>query len=326
MAFPIHRPRRLRYKETLRKMVRETKLSVDDLIYPLFVVGEDNVKSPLHEIPGCYLLSGKYLVEEAKAISGLGIPAVLIFGIPSESEKDENASGAYSSEGPTQKAVTTLKSAVPELIVITDTCLCEYTSDGHCGIVKDNQIDNDLTLEIIKKAALSQAKSGSDVIAPSGMMDGVVQAIRTTLDDAGYHETLTMPYSAKYASNLYGPFKGATKSKPKISKHATHQLDFANRREALREVRLDIDEGADIIMIKPALFYLDIVWCVKREFDIPVAAYNVSGEYAMILAAGKRHLIDSDQVMLETLICIKRAGADMIVTYFAKSAAGLLRA
>ncbi|MBN1842781.1 MAG: porphobilinogen synthase [Deltaproteobacteria bacterium] len=324
MAFPVHRLRRLRYKETLRRMVRETRLSVDDLIYPLFVVGEDNIKSPMSEIPGCYFLSGDYLIEEAKEVSRLGIPAVLLFGLPSEREKDKNASMAYSPEGATQKAVRKLKSALPQLTVITDVCLCEYTIDGHCGVIRGDQIDNDLTLEIIEKTALSLAEAGSDVLAPSGMMDGVVQAIRTALDDSNYHQTLTMPYSAKFASKFYGPFKEGTKSKPKIGKHSTHQIDVANGVEALREVGFDIEEGADIVIVKPALTCLDIICSVKREFTIPVAAYNVSGEYTMILAASEKNLIDAEDAMLETLTCIKRAGADMVITYFAKEAARLL--
>jgi porphobilinogen synthase len=263
-------------------------------------------------------------VDAAKEVIELGIPAVLIFGIPLESQKDENASMGYSPEGAIQKAVRKLKSAAPDLTLITDVCLCEYTVHGHCGVIRDNQIHNDLTLEIIQKCALSHAEAGADVVAPSAMMDGMVQAIRAVLDDCGYHNTLTMPYSAKFASNFYGPFKEGTKSKPKISKHRSHQIDFANADEALREIRLDIEEGADMVIVKPALTCLDIVYRVKQACHIPVAAYNVSGEYAMILAAGERNLIDRDQVMLEILTCIKRAGADMIITYFAKEAARLL--
>jgi len=324
MAFPIHRLRRLRQKETIARMVRETRLSVDDLIYPLFVTTEDNVRSEIREIPGCYFLSGRYLVEAAKEVMELGIPAVLIFGIPLESQKDENASMAYSPQGAIQKAVRKLKSAEPGLTLITDVCLCEHTIHGHCGVLKGDQIHNDLTLEVIQKSALSHAEAGADVVAPSAMMDGVVQAIRAVLDDSGYHDTLTMPYSAKFASNFYGPFKQGTKSKPKISKHRTHQIDFANGDEALREIRLDIEEGADIVIVKPALTCLDIVYRVKQECHIPVAAYNVSGEYAMVLAADERNLIDRDQVVLEILTCIKRAGADMIITYSAKEVARLL--
>jgi porphobilinogen synthase len=324
MAFPVHRLRRLRQKETIARMVRETTLSVDDLIYPLFVASEDNVRSEIREIPGCCFLSGRYLVEAAKEVMELGIPAVLIFGIPLESQKDENASMGYSPEGAIQKAVRKLKSAAPGLTLITDVCLCEYTVHGHCGVIRDNQIHNDLTLELIQKCALSHAEAGADVVAPSAMMDGMVQAIRAVLDDSGYHDTLTMPYSAKFASNFYGPFKQGTKSKPKISKHRTHQIDFANGDEAIREIRLDVEEGADMVIVKPALTCLDIVYRVKQECHIPLAAYNVSGEYAMILAAGERNLIDREQVMLETLTCIKRAGADMIITYFAREAARLL--
>jgi len=325
MVFPVHRLRRLRGKEALQRMVRETKLSQDDLIYPLFVVSEDNVRSEIAEIPGSYYLSGKYLVEEAKEISGLGIPAVLLFGIPPQDQKNDNASLAYSPTGPTQKAARRLKSAVPELIIITDVCLCEYTLHKHCGVIKNDQIHNDMTLELIQKAALSQAEAGSDVVAPSAMIDGMVQAIRSILDAHGYHQTLTMPYSAKFASHFYGPFKRSTQSKPRTSKHKTHQIDFANSNEALREVRMDIEEGADILIVKPALAYLDIIYRIKQNFNIPVAAYNVSGECAMIFAAGEKNLIERDKVILETLTCIKRAGADMIITYFAKKAVRLLR-
>lgn len=324
MAFPKHRLRRLRYKETIRRMVRETRLSVDDLIYPLFVVSEDNVKSDIATIPGSYKLSGTYLVEETREINRLGIPAVLLFGIPEESKKDEKATMAYSPEGPIQKAVRKIKNAVPELTVITDLCLCEYMNHGHCGVLKDDYIHNDSTLKLIQKAALSQAEAGADVIAPSGMMDGTVQAIRAVLDNSNYQNTLTMPYSAKFVSHFYGPFKEGTKSKPSVSKHHTHQIDFTNANEALREVKLDIEEGADMVIIKPALTCLDIIYRVKQKYNIPVAAYNVSGEYVMLLAAGERNLIDKDQVMMETLTCIKRAGADMIITYFAKEAARLL--
>jgi porphobilinogen synthase len=324
MSFPIQRMRRLRYKETLRNMLRETTLSLEDLIYPLFVVNEENIKSEIHEIPGSYLLSGKHLVEEARRVKGLGIPAVLIFGVLSETEKDESGSTAYSPQGPAQKAVRKLKSVLPELTLITDLCLCEYRLDGHCGVVREDQIHNDLTLEIIQKTALSQADAGADAIAPSGMMDGMVQAIRTVLDDSGYHETLTIPYSAKFASNFYAPFKQGSKSKPKVSKHATHQIDLANGKEALREVKLDIDEGADMVIIKPALSCLDVICNVKREYNIPVAAYSVSGEYAMILSAGEQGVLDSEKVMMEVLTSIKRAGANMIITYFAQEAARLL--
>ena len=324
MAFPKHRLRRPIYKETIRRMVRETKLSVDDLIYPLFVVSEDDVKSDIATIPGSYKLSGTYLVEEAREVNRLGIPAVLLFGIPEESKKDEKATMAYFPEGPIQKAIRKIKNAVPELTVITDLCLCEYMNHGHCGVLKDDYIHNDTTLKLIQKTALFQAEAGADVIAPSGMMDGAVQAIRTILDNSNYQNTLTMPYSAKFVSHLYGPFKEGTKSKPSVSKHHTHQIDFANTNEALREVKLDIEEGADMVIIKPALTCLDIIYRVKQKFNIPIAAYNVSGEYVMILAAGEKNLINSNQAILETLTSIKRAGADMIITYFAKEAAKVL--
>jgi porphobilinogen synthase len=324
MSFPIHRLRRLRKNDAIRRLVRQTTIATDDLIYPLFVTSEDNIKSEMSEISGSYYLSGQYLTEEAKGISGLGIPAVLIFGIPPENQRDENASLSYSPSGPVQKAVKILKSAVPDLVIITDVCLCEYTIHRHCGIIKDNNIDNDLTLEVIQKIALSHAEAGSDVIAPSAMMDGMVQAIRGILDIEGFSHTLIMPYSVKYASNLYGPFKKSTKSRPTIGKNRTHQIDFANSNEALREAEADIDEGADIIIVKPALTCLDIIYRIKQTYNIPVAAYNVSGEYSMVHVASERNLIDRTAAIYETLTCMKRAGADMIITYFAKEAAEIL--
>jgi porphobilinogen synthase len=324
MTFPIHRLRRLRKNDAIRRLVRETTLTTDDLIYPLFVVGEDNIRSEMLEISRSYYLSGQYLVEEAKGIKGLGIPAVLLFGIPLENQRDESASLSYSPLGPVQKAAKILKSAVPDLTIITDVCLCEYTTHRHCGIIKDKNIDNDLTLEVIQKIALSHAEAGSDVIAPSAMMDGMVQAIRSILDIHGFSHTLIMPYSVKYASNLYGPFKKSTNSKPVIGKNQTHQIDFANSNQALREAKADIDEGADIIIVKPALTCLDIVYRIKQTYNIPVATYNVSGEYSMIHAAGEKNLIDRDLAIYEILTCMKRAGADMIITYFAKEAANLL--
>lgn len=325
MAFPIQRLSRLRQKDTLRRLVRETRLSVDDLIYPLFLVDEENARSEIPQIPGSYYLSGKHLVEEARKLEGLGIPAVLLFGIPLQDRKDDGASISYSPEGPVQKGVRMLKRALPQLTVITDICLCEYTLHGHCGITRNDRIHNDLTLEVIAKAALSHAEAGSDAVAPSAMRDGMVRAIRSILDSGGYHETLTMPYSAKFASHFYGPFKKGTKSSPGVGKHRTHQIDFANSDEALREVRADEEEGADIVIVKPALPSLDIIYRVKQECNIPVAAYHVSGEYGMILAAAEKNLLDIDSAVLESLTCIKRAGADMIITYSAKSVAGLLR-
>ena len=321
MSFPVVRPRRLRQKDSLRKMARETKLSTDDLIYPLFVISENNVKTPMKHIPGSYFLSGKPLVEEAKEVANRGIPAVLLFGVPEEREKDNKATVAYSPNGPAQKAVKQIKNQVPELTVITDLCLCEYMKHGHCGVIKGDEIHNDLTIDLLAKAALSMAQAGADVIAPSAMMDGMVLAIRSALDDSGYHNTLTMPYSAKFASNLYGPFKKGTKSEPSNGKHVTHQLDYANGDEAVREVDLDIEEGADMIIVKPALTSLDIIYRIKQEFNIPLAAYNVSGEYSMIVSAGEKNMLNKTMVMLETLTCIKRSGADMIISYFAKDAA-----
>ncbi|MFC1850224.1 porphobilinogen synthase [candidate division CSSED10-310 bacterium] len=306
-------------------MIRETTLGVDDLIYPLFVSGQENCNSEIKEIPGCSLLSGKYLIAEAQQICDLGIPAVLLFGIPEEVEKDDQASMAYSPVGPIQKAIRALKANVPALTVFADNCLCEFMAHGHCGVVNRHQIDNDLSLELIKKAALSQAEAGADGIAPSGMMDGMVHAIRFILDEHHFQQTLTMPYAAKFAASFYGPFKAGTKSKPEKSRHATHQIDFHNSNESLREIRLDIEEGADIIIVKPALPCLDIIYRVKQECHIPVAAYNVSGEYVMILAAAEKKVMEGEKVMLESLSSIKRAGADLIITYFAKTVAVLLR-
>ena len=323
--FPVHRPRRLRRTENIRRLVRETQLSTDDLIYPLFVAGEEQVKRPLEALPGVNMLSGDHLLEEVRIVRDLGIPAVLLFGIPEDSAKDENASLAYSPKAPVQRAVRQIKNTVPELVVISDVCLCEYHRDGHCGLVRDGEIDNDLTLESIQKSALSLAEAGSDIIAPSGMMDGTVRAIRSVLDGAGYAQALTMPYSAKFHSRLYGPFKDATRSTPAESKHATHQVDVANARQALSKIRMDIEEGADIIIVKPALWYLDIVARARKMFDVPIAAYNVSGEYNMVIAAGRGHSAAATELMLEALSCIKRAGADMIITYFAKDAARVLR-
>jgi len=319
MSFPYHRPRRLRSKEALRRMVRETTLSPDDLIYPLFVRHGKGLKEPIPSMPGCYRFSPDMLVEEAKEISSLGIPAVILFGIPEV--KDERASEAYAPDGIVQQAVRALKEAVPELVVITDVCLCEYTSHGHCGLVQNGVILNDPTLELLAKTALSHVAAGADMVAPSDMMDGRVKAIREALDREGYSHIPIMAYSAKYASAFYGPFREAAESAPQFGDRSTYQMDPPNADEALREVELDIEEGADIVMVKPALAYLDIIRRVKETFFVPLAAYNVSGEYAMVKAAAERGWVDGERVMMETLLSIKRAGADLILTYFAKEAA-----
>lgn len=325
MSVPIRRLRRLRQSEAIRRLVRESVLSVDDLICPLFVTGRPDVQEPLGALPSVQLLSGVPLVREVTMLRELGVPAVLLFAVLDDHDKDRAASLSWSVAGPVHQAVRQIKGAVPEIVVIADLCLCEYTVDGHCGFLKDGVIDNDLTLEGLQKAAVSLAASGADVIAPSGMMDGVVSALRSALDAAGFQRVSTMPYSAKFASGLYGPFKAATRSAPVESHHATHQLDVANSRQAMEEIRLDVDEGADVIIVKPALGYLDIVAEARRHFGVPIAAYNVSGEYNMILAAAGDDAASRERLMIEMLTCIKRAGADMIITYFAADAARALR-
>jgi porphobilinogen synthase len=324
MAFPVHRLRRLKRTEGIRRMVRETTLTRDDLILPLFVSGGENVSKPLDAIPGHNLLSGAPLLDECRRIYDLGIPAVLLFGIPEAGQKDPLASCADSPQNPANLAAARIKRAVPHLVIITDLCLCEYTDTGHCGVLKNQEIDNDLTLERIRKIALSQAQSGSDIIAPSGVMDGTVQAIRTTLDEAGFAHVLTMPYSAKYASRFYGPFKQATNSAPGESKHATHQLDVGNSRQAMSKIRHDVESGADLIIIKPALTSLDIITRTKECFDVPVAAYDVSGFYRLLYDSTASSPSERCGLMLEVLTCVKRAGADLMITYFAKEAAAFL--
>jgi porphobilinogen synthase len=320
--FPIHRPRRLRKTETIRKMVRETSLSPDDFICPLFVTFGKGVKKEISSMPGCFQESVDRVVKSAREVHSLGIPSVLLFGIPEH--KDEIGSSAYDEHGIVQKAIKAIKDAVPELFVITDVCMCEYTSHGHCGIVKDGDVQNDPTLELLSKEAVTHAKAGADMVAPSDMMDGRVRAIRLALDREGFKETPIMSYAAKYASAFYGPFREAAESTPQFGDRRSYQMDPANRREALREIALDIEEGADIIMVKPALAYLDIVSDVRDAFDVPVAAYNVSGEYSLVKAAGKLGWIDEKRIMMEILTSIKRAGADLILTYFAKDAAKIL--
>ncbi len=319
MGFPIHRPRRLRKNENIRRLVRETKLSVDDLIYPLFIEDGKDIKIEISSMPGIYRYSLDKIDEELKEIVDLNIPAVLLFGIPSY--KDEVGSDTWNEEGIIQKSIKYIKDKYPHLYIITDVCFCEYTEHGHCGVLCNHDVDNDLTLENTKKQVISHAKAGADMVAPSGMMDGVVKAIREALDSEGFTNIPIMSYSAKYASSYYGPFREAAESAPSFGDRRSYQMDPANRREALKEVALDIEEGADIVMVKPALSYLDIISDVRQNFNVPVAAYNVSGEYSMIKAAGKMGWIDEKKVIIETLTSMRRAGADIIITYHAKEVA-----
>ncbi len=322
MYFPIYRPRRLRADVNIRRMVRETALSVDDFIAPLFVCPGEGVRHEISSMPGNYQLSIDELIIEAQELKSLGIPAIILFGIPET--KDELGTGAYDEHGIIQEAIRALKAEVTDLLVITDVCLCEYTSHGHCGVVEEGRINNDKTLELLAREAVSHAAAGADMVAPSDMMDGRVGFIRNALDKAGFDQITLMAYAVKYASAFYGPFRDAAESPPQFGDRKSYQMDPANAREALREAALDIEEGADIIMVKPALPYLDIIHSLRAEFDHPLAAYNVSGEFAMIKAAAAKGWIDGEQAMLESLLSIKRAGADMILTYFAKEAARIL--
>ena len=322
MGFPITRLRRLRKNENLRRMVRETTLSIDNLIYPLFITYGKGVKDEIGSMPGNYRFSIDTLSKEIKEVKSLGIPAVILFGIPEK--KDDVGSEAYNQSGIVQRAIKEIKSAVPDLLVITDVCIDEYTSHGHCGIVKGNEILNDPTLKLLSKMAVTHAKAGADMVAPSDMMDGRVGAIRKALDEKDFTDIPIMSYSAKYASAFYGPFRDACDSSPKFGDRKSYQMDAGNSNEAIREVALDIEEGADIIMVKPAMAFLDIVRRVKDEFNVPVAAYNVSGEYSMVKAASEKGWVDGEKIMMEILLNIKRAGADMILTYFAKEAAKIL--
>jgi len=317
--YPVKRLRRLRYNPILRDMVRETELSKNDFIYPLFVVPGKGVKNPVKSMPGVFQLSVDELVKECKEVESLGIPAVILFGIPEH--KDEKGSEAYDPNGIIQKAVRAIKSEVKNLLVITDVCLCEYTSHGHCGLLKGEEILNDETVDLLVKESLSHVEAGADIVAPSDMMDGRIAAIRKALDDNGFNKTPIISYAAKYSSGYYGPFRDAADSAPAFGDRRSHQMDIANALEALREVEEDIEEGADIVMVKPAGPYLDIIRQVKDKFGMPTAAYQVSGEYAMIKAAALNGWIDEERVMLESLTAIKRAGADMFLTYFAKDAA-----
>ena len=323
MLFPEYRPRRLRQNEAFRRMIRETTLSVDDLILPLFAIGGKKVKNPIESMTGHYQLSIDNLVKTAREAFNLGIPAVMLFGIPDK--KDPLATSAYAKDGVVQRATTALKKKIPDLVVITDVCLCQYTNHGHCGIVEGQIIDNDATLDLLARTALSHAKAGADMVAPSDMMDGRVAEIRNILDENDFSNVPIMSYAAKYCSAYYGPFRHAADSAPKFGDRRTYQMDPANSLEAIREVTMDIEEGADIIMVKPALPYLDIICRIREEIDLPIAAYNVSGEYAMVKAAEKMGWIDGKKVMMETLTSIKRAGADMILTYFAVDAAKELK-
>ncbi len=323
MGFPAQRPRRLRRTEAIRGLVRETSLAPGDLIHPMFVVPGKKVRREIGSMPGQFNLSVDEAVAEAQEAKSLGLPGVILFGIPPV--KDGQATGAWADDGIVQEAARAIKKGAPDLLVIGDVCLCEYTDHGHCGVLQGDAIANDPTLDLLAKTAVAQARAGADIVAPSDMMDGRVAAIRKALDAAGFIDTPILSYAAKYASAFYGPFREAVQSAPKSGDRKSHQMDPANAREALREVALDIEEGADMVMIKPALPYLDIIWRVREEFRVPVAAYHVSGEYAMIAAAARNNWIDRDRIVLESLTAIRRAGADLIVTYCAKEAARLLR-
>lgn len=324
MAFPVHRYRRLRTKAGVLRLVRETQLSVDDLIDPMFVCEGKGVRQEISSMPGITRCSVDNLVKDVRESQNLGIPAVVLFGIPDK--KDARGSEAYNPDGIVQRAVREIKSACPEMVVITDVCIDEYTDHGHCGLVEGGRILNDPTLELLAKMAHTHAEAGADIVAPSDMMDGRVQAIRRTLDQTGHEDTIILSYAAKYASAFYGPFREAADSSPKFGDRCSYQMDPANSDESIREVLQDIEEGADMVMVKPALSYLDIIRRVREEVQVPVAAYNVSGEYSMVKAAAEKNWVDGERVMLEILLSIKRAGAQMILTYFAKEAAKALNA
>ena len=323
MYYPSYRMRRLRRTPAIRNMLRETTLKLDDLIYPYFVIAGENVKNPISSMPGCYQLSIGNLLPEVREAVDLGIPAVLLFGIPSH--KDSAATGAYDPEGIVQLAIRAIKDEFPDLVVITDVCLCEYTDHGHCGVIQEGEVLNDVTLELLAKMAITHAENGADIVAPSDMMDGRVAAIRNALDDEGLPDTIIMAYSSKFASAFYGPFREAAESAPAFGDRKTYQMDAANLEEAVRESLLDIEEGADIIMVKPALPFLDVIHAVKQETRFPLAAYNVSGEYAMIKAAAANGWLDEERAVMEAVTGIKRAGADLIITYHAKDIARWLQ-
>jgi len=321
-GFPVTRLRRLRKTVALRDMFRETSLSPADFIYPLFIVEGEKVKKEISSMPSQYQFSIDHALSECEELSKLNVNSVILFGIPNE--KDEVGSGAYADNGIIQKATRAIKDHFPEMIVVTDVCLCEYTSHGHCGVIENGYVHNDKTLELLAKEAVSHARSGADIIAPSDMMDGRIAAIRKALDADGFTDTPIMAYSAKYSSGFYGPFREAAESTPQFGDRKTYQMDFGNSDEAMREIALDIQEGADIVMVKPALSYLDVIRRTKDSFNLPICAYNVSGEYSMIKAAAQNGWLDGEKVMMEVLTSIKRAGADVIITYFAKEAAALL--
>jgi len=323
MYFPNYRPRRLRRNENIRRMVRETHLRIDDLIYPMFSAFGENIKKEISSMPGIYQQSIDNIVIEAREVQELGIPAVVLFGIPEM--KDAVGSDAYCTTGIIQNTVRAIKQEVPELTVITDVCMCEYTDHGHCGLIKNGDVDNDSTLELLAAEALSHAQAGADIVAPSDMMDGRVAAIRDILDENGFEHIPVMSYAVKYASGYYGPFREAAESTPEFGDRRSYQMDPANRLEALREANQDVAEAADFLMVKPALAYLDVLRELKDNFDLPLVAYNVSGEYSMIKAAAEKGWIDGDRVMMETLLGMKRAGADLIITYHAKEVARLLQ-
>jgi porphobilinogen synthase len=321
MDYPIYRPRRLRRNERLRELVRETGLSPKNFIYPLFVGPGTDKAQPVSSMPGVAQLSVDRAVKECEEVDALGIPAIILFGLPVD--KDPAGSEAYEDEGIVQQAIRAIKQKIPGLLVMTDVCLCEYTDHGHCGVIKNGEVDNDSTVELLVREALSHARAGADIVAPSDMMDGRVGAIRKSLDQNGFEQVAIMAYAAKYASGFYSPFREAAQSTPQFGDRRSYQMDPANAEEALREVELDIREGADIVMVKPAMAYLDIIYRVKTKFGYPVAAYNVSGEYSMIKAAGEKGWIDEQRIMMEVLLAIRRAGADMILSYFAKDVARL---
>lgn len=323
MAFPINRPRRLRRNETIRRMVRETHLSPDDFIQPYFVCPGHDVRKPVGAMPGVAQMSVDQVVREARETHAAGVPAIILFGIPAH--KDPQGSAAWNDQGEVQRAVREIKEEIPNLAVITDVCMCEYTDHGHCGVIAGNDVDNDATLELLVREALSHVRAGADMVAPSDMMDGRVGAIRTALDEEGFSHIPILAYSAKFASAFYGPFREAAESAPRFGDRRSYQMDPPNGDEAMREIALDLEEGADIVMVKPALPYLDLIYRAKHEFNVPVAAYNVSGEYSMIRAAGINGWLDEERATLEVLMAIKRAGADMILTYFATAVAKHLR-
>ena len=323
MLFPDYRPRRLRQNGAFRRMIRETRLHVEDLILPLFAVNGTDVKNPIPSMPDHYQLSLDQLVKTARQAFEVGIPAIILFGVPDK--KDKLATGAYADQGIVQLGIKAIKETLPDLAIISDVCLCQYTDHGHCGVIEGTSVDNDATLDLLARTALSHAQAGADMVAPSDMMDGRVSEIRQTLDENGFNHIPIMSYAAKYCSAYYGPFREAADSAPKFGDRRTYQMDPPNAIEAIREVTMDVEEGADIIMVKPALAYLDIICRVRDEIDLPIAAYYVSGEYAMIKAAAQKGWLDGDKVMMETLTAIKRSGADLIISYFAMEAANLLR-